>query len=287
MAVNHNALKFAFQGARGAFSHRAGVLYAQRENLRQLVEPVPCQTFVEIFEQVQNRQCDFGVIPLENSSVGSIAANYDLLWSHEVSLMGEYNLPVHHQLLTLPGSRLENITQVYSHPVALDQCRNFFAAHPQLTPVSYFDTSGAAAYVKQEGNSGTAAIAGEFAAREYDLEILCRDIEDYPGNCTRFGIIGAETAGSDTLAAPYKMSCVAELAHQPGSLARLLSALAATSVNLTKIESRPIPESPFEYRFFMDMELTDSGSDTMVVAALAENCQQHRVLGRYRPANLL
>lgn len=289
MAVN-SCFKFAFQGVRGAFSHRAGLLFAQQSGSGNKVEAIPCETFVQIFEQVQSKQCGYGVIPLENSSVGSIVANYDLLWSHPLSLIGEFNLPVHHQLIGLPGTKLETLTQVYSHPVALDQCRKFFAQHPQLQPVSYFDTSGSVAYVKEQGNPNMAAIASDFAAAEYEMEILVKDIEDYAGNCTRFGIITADTVTSLPTDTPYKLSCVAELAHQPGSLAKLLSALADAHVNLTKIESRPIPESPaekiFQYRFFIDIELNNSNSDEMVVAALTDNCQQHRVLGRYLPAAL-
>jgi prephenate dehydratase len=292
-------LKIGFQGARGAFSHRAGQIFGEQitnsSKLPSKIEFVPLHSFAEVFASVVKDECDFGAIPLENSSVGSIVANYDLLWKNNVVIDAEIMLPVQHQLLGFSGAKIEELESVYSHPVALDQCRKFFASMPNITPISYWDTSGAAFFVRDSGNPRCAAIASEFAAAESGLAILKHNIEDHAGNNTRFGIIRADsgvhilgiknngktTANALSLAGPYKVSCAAEIAHRPGSLASLLSALAEIGANLTKIESRPIPEAPWHYRFFLDVELKSSAREEEFVHALAMNSEAFKVLGRY------
>jgi prephenate dehydratase len=297
MSLTEN-LKIGFQGARGAFSHRAGVIFA--DQLEKNSEPpakvefVPLQGFTEVFDSVSNGTCAFGVIPLENSSVGSIVANYDLLWNKDVLIEAEIMLPVQHQLLGFPNAKLEELESVYSHPVALDQCRVLLKSLPGVKAISYWDTSGAAFYVKECGNPRIAAIASEFAAKETGLTILKANVEDHVGNNTRFGVIrkdsyvngsknnGKTNARTESASEPYKLSCAAEIAHKPGSLAKLLTALADIGANLTKIESRPIPETPWHYRFFLDMELKSGDHDEKIMAALADTCRAHKILGRYK-----
>jgi prephenate dehydratase len=301
-------LKIGFQGTRGAFSHRAGELFAEQviSDLGSAIqlEFVPLQSFIDVFAKVANEECDFGVVPLENSSVGSIVANYDLLWSNDVRIDAEVMLPVQHHLLGFSGTDIDSLEAVYSHPVALDQCRNLFSALPGLKAISYWDTSSAAIYVKNTGNSCLAAIASEFAAKENGLDILKANIEDYPGNSTRFGVIchasalplqhlnnnghdnggsGARVVNSSLHAVtPLKVSCAAEIAHRPGALAKLLNILMEIGANLTKIESRPIPETPWRYRFFLDMELRASDQRDQISKILSANTESFRIFGFYQ-----
>jgi len=279
--------KFAFQGAVGAFSHSAGRLFASRLGNAKHAVFQPCRSFDEVFERVVSGASAFGIIPLENSSIGSIAANFDLLWSKEIALVGEVSMAIHHQLIGLPDSDLAKLTDVYSHPAALDQCRKFFDRSPHLRPVAFFDTSGAALFVKEKNDPTSAAIASDIAARENGLTILEWDIEDYKENRTRFGIIANLDFNPDSPREipdpPYKISCVAELPHQPGSLATLLQRLASLNINLTKIESRPIPEAAWHYRFFVDMELDTPAKDAHVVRILKTSCESYKILGRYSP----
>ena len=274
----------AFQGAPGAFSHRAALLYAEQHLGDGDAQVVPCEAFAGIFEALADGRACFGVVPLENSTIGSIVANYDLLWEHDVCMVGEVVTTIHHQLLGLAGAEIKGLREVYSHPAALEQCRRFFAGCPWLKPVAFFDTSGAARHVAARKDATMAAIAGEFAMREYGLSLLQSNIEDSPHNRTRFGVIANAGAPDDALPEPpYKISAAVELPHSPGSLSRLLSSLAAQSVNLTKIESRPIADAPWHYRFFVDMELDDLRKDEHVVKALADCTERFKLIGRYMP----
>ena len=300
MSVNEN-LKIGFQGARGAFSHRAGEIFAEQvsKNSKSAgkVEFVPLQAFTEVFDTVVGGECAFGVVPLENSSVGSIVANYDLLWNKDVLIEAEIMLPVQHQLLGFPNAKVEELEIIYSHPVALDQCRILLNSLPSVKAISYWDTSGAAFFVKESANPRMAAIASEFAAKETGLTVLKANVEDHVGNNTRFGIIrkdsyvpgsknngktASESGKAENSSEPYKLSCAAEIAHKPGSLAKLLTALADIGANLTKIESRPIPETPWHYRFFLDMELNSASYDDKIMAALSDSCRAYKILGRYK-----
>lgn len=285
-------LKIAFQGCRGAFSHKAVQLFAHDVELDS-AEAVSCESFSEVFDRLLKGECDFGVLPLENSSVGSIVANYDLLWRQPVVMVGEVYLPVHHNLLGFPGTDPKSITEIYSHPVALEQCRKLLASLPNARAVSFWDTGGSAFHVQETGNPHFAAIASELAAQETGLAILEKNIEDHGGNNTRFGVITVlqERKGSargsvqrklaGALTAPYKISCAVELAHEPGSLAALLTRLSLIGVNLTKIESRPIPETPWHYRFFLDIEISHTEQCDPVIEEIESQTQNHKIFGRY------
>ncbi len=277
---------FSFQGVPGAFSHKAGLLFAEGLVGLGKAEFVPCETFADVFAQVIHGQCQYGVLPLENSSIGSIVSNYDLLWMHPVAVTGEVVIPIHHHLLGLPGATTAAVKEVYSHPAALEQCRRFLGQMSTMTPSAYFDTSGAAQYVRQRNDLTVAAIAGDLASKEYKLSILQENIEDFPLNQTRFGIIALANGDLELPercpAIPYKFSCAVTLDHKSGSLAHLLTCVASLGINLTKIESRPIPETPWHYRFFVDMELDRVDQDGAVIVVLKDNTNSYKVLGRYR-----
>ena len=282
MTSQTDAIRLAYQGVPGAFSHRAGYLFAQTAKDEDSPEFLPCETFAEVFEQVLGRRASYGVVPLENSTIGSIVANYDLLWAHEVFIVGEVSMPIHHHLLGIEGAAVGDIREVFSHPAALEQCSRFFEASKHLRAVAHFDTSGAARHVSALKNPAFAAIAGEFAASEYGLTVLKSNIEDYPYNCTRFGVITDPAHAGPCPQPPYKISCAVELPHTPGSLALLLTRIAGLDINLTKIESRPIPEAPWHYRFFIDMEFDGQDQDECAVKVLKDTTEIYRLLGRYK-----
>ncbi len=212
---------------------------------------------------------------------------------------------MHHQLIGFAATRIEDLEVVFSHPAALDQCRKLFKDYPNLSARVHWDTSGSVIHVKESGNKAWAAIAGELAAREYGMTILSRDIEDYPLNATRFALIAAvrngalphpmvrverecspKQANSELFSASktYKECFAVELAHEVGALARLLNALADVGANLTKIESRPIGESPWHYHFFMDIEISSASMENELTAALKASSVRYKPLGRYFPA---
>jgi prephenate dehydratase len=285
-------MKIAFQGARGAFSHRATQLFAQQMGAMDTLEPLSCKSFDEAFAKVVSGEADFAALPLENSSVGTIVANYDLLSSSAVCIVSELYVPVHHNVLGIETANVAELKEIYSHPVALDQCRQFLASLPNARAVAYWDTSGAAFHVKELNSTCVAAIASDYAAEETGLQILQSRVEDHQGNRTRFGIITAEDPGTGSAELKsiavqliegldkYKLSCTVELEHKPGSLARLLGALARCEANLTKIESRPIPQTPWHYRFFLEIQL-DHRLDSAVLESLDRFTIKNKVFGRY------
>ncbi|MBC7997755.1 MAG: hypothetical protein IAF58_07420 [Leptolyngbya sp.] len=291
-------LQLAFQGAPGAFSHRAGQVFVEENGLSEQAKYVPCRSFDEVFASVLAGRCALGVVPVENTSIGSIVANYDLLQRHNVEMVGEVFIPIHHHLIGFEGTPIKSLTAVFSHPAALDQCKVFLKSCPALKPSAYWDTSGAALHVSSSTNRKNAAIASEFAAKEANLAILKRNVEDHEGNSTRFSIITVNSKSKETSVQvderiaelmektasnfPLKMSCVAELPHKPGSLAHLLNGLSDQKANLTKIESRPIPDTPFHYRFFLDFEVDSAETEKNVVASLQERSESVKLLGHYR-----
>lgn len=272
-------VKIAFQGALGAFSHQAAKKFTAA--LGQQSEFVPCQTFGEVFQNVVSGGTEYGAIPLENSSIGSILANYDLLWTHDAIIISEYFLPVHHALIGHPDAELKEITAVYSHPAALDQCRGLFQNHPQMAARVHWDTSGAVVFVRDSRDRSIAAIAGEASATEHGMHVLMSNIEDFTHNATRFGLITKAGSSQAKVTAPYKVSIAAELQHKPGSLSDLLNRFAKIGANLTKIESRPIGESPWHYRFFLDMEVADDGMESRIKQELEAVSGNYKILGEY------
>lgn len=273
-----NVTAIAFLGNIGSFSHQAATVFSQSLAISQPVF-LPCSSFSEIFEKVDSGESNYGVIPLENSSMGTISINYDLFWLHSVAIFQELFLSIHHHLLATANAKLESIRDVYSHPAALEQCRKLFKQYPHMKSIPYWDTSASALLVKEKSDPHIAAIAGKTAAIKHGLLILLSNIEDYAHNSTRFGLITKHLANDLTL--PHKLSLAVELPHKPGSLARFLTAIAEADVNLTKCESRPIPEIPWHYRFFIDMEIVNAKQDETISKLCRETIQRTKILGRY------
>lgn len=238
--------KVAFQGERGAYSE-----VAARQLLGKNITPVPCETFESLFEKVERRRADLGVIPIENSLVGSIHKNYDLLLEHKLNVIGEVQLRVSHALIAPAKVSFKKVTKVYSHPMALEQCRKFFKRHNGIAPISYYDTAGAVKMLAESGLTNSAAIASPFAAQIHRMKILKQAIEDENHNYTRFLLLSRNTIN---FIGKAKTSIVFSLKSEPGALFKALSVFALRSIDLTKIESRPSRKQAWQYYFYVDFE---------------------------------
>ncbi|HEX6070539.1 MAG TPA: prephenate dehydratase [Longimicrobiaceae bacterium] len=242
----------AFQGELGAFSEEAVHRF-----FGEGVSPVPRRGFAEVGQAVASREVDFGLLPIENSLAGSVVGSYDVLSAGDLEVVGEVVTPIHHCLLGVPGTRLDEIAHVLSHPVALAQCQRFLQAHPAMEAVVFYDTAGAAREVATERQREKAAIAGRGAAERYGLDVLASDIEDRHDNQTRFLVVARPgerpSAAQAHGVGPMKSALLVETRNTPGALVRLLVPFADRGINLSKIESRPGTE-PWSYRFFIEVE---------------------------------
>lgn len=262
----------AFQGERGAYSEEAaGALVSGAAAL-------PCATLREVFDAVASGRAAAGVVPVENSQAGSINETYDLLLAHALYITGECDLRVRHCLLALPGQAVGDLREVHSHPQALAQCDEFLRAHGLLA-VPASDTAGSAKMIAERALSGAGAIAGRQAARIYGLEILAEGVETNPHNYTKFLSIAQVPAPRGGAA---KTSIVFTTQNVPGALHRALGVFAARAINLTKLESRPRREVPWEYVFYVDFEgHQDDPEAARALRELAAVCTFVRVLGSY------
>jgi prephenate dehydratase len=275
-------MKIAIQGEPGAFSHEAAL------RLVPGAEIVPCALSAEVFAALDTGAADAAAIPIENSLAGSVLEHFDLLLKHDVKVVEETLVRIRHNLIAIPGASIAEIDRVYSHPVALAQCRRFLAAHPAMKAMAFYDTAGSVKQLMELGERNVAAIASEAAAATYGAEILARDIEDNPENYTRFFLVRrareAETGQESTDQESNKMSIAFTLENRPGSLVAALSALSAMGTNLTKIESRPVQGKPWEYIFYVDCQIGSSAEGARALEALDAHCGMVKELGRYREA---
>ncbi|HKW40024.1 MAG TPA: prephenate dehydratase [Gemmatimonadales bacterium] len=263
----------AIQGEAGSFSHAAAL-----EALGPDVRLVPCASFEDLFRAVATGGAARGVVPIENSLAGSVHENYDLLGRHPLHVVAETQVRVRHCLIARPGTALDAVRRVASHPVALAQCRAFFAAHPEVVPVAAYDTAGSVRDLMARRLAADAAIAAALAAELYGAAVLQEGLEDHAENYTRFLVIGREPA---PLERARKSSLVFTLPNVPGSLHRALGAFAVRGLDLTKIESRPIVGRPWEYAFYLDVLGDPSGEVAAALAELRAFAPELRVLGTY------
>jgi chorismate mutase/prephenate dehydratase len=238
-------VKIAFQGERGAYSESAVYAFFGKK-----AEVKPCRDFKDVFESVEKQETQFGVVPIENSLEGSVNQTYDLFLKYDLKVRGEVIVKIDHCLIGNPGTRLEAVKAVYSHPQALAQCRNFLEQlGRELIPT--YDTAGSVKMLKEKGLKDAAAVASERAAELYGMKVLARDIADNPENYTRFFVLSKEDSpvtGKD------KTSIIFSAAHAPGSLYHALGEFASRKINLSKIESRPTKQTAWEYNFYLDFE---------------------------------
>jgi 3-deoxy-7-phosphoheptulonate synthase len=270
-------LKVAFQGERGAFSENALLRY-----FPEGAAGVPHAEFRDVFEAVLAGQVSFGIIPVENTLTGSIHQNYDLLLQYpDLRIVGEKIIRIVHHLIGLPGSTLEGVRRVYSHPQALSQCALFLERFPAWEKVPFYDTAGAVAFIAREGRPEQAAIASLQAARAYGMKVLKEGIETNVQNYTRFVIIAREEAAP--AGGGNKASLVFATANSPGSLFQALRVLAERSINMVKLESRPIAGKPWEELFYVDVALPEAEEPfRLALEELKGVTEGLRILGIYR-----
>ncbi|MGA3187940.1 MAG: prephenate dehydratase [Bryobacteraceae bacterium] len=278
-------MRVAFQGELGAFSQQA-----IRQLLGARAEPVPYQRFDEVFAALRGKKVVAAVLPIENTLHGSVHENYDLLLRYDFEITAETSVRIVHNLIAPPGVTFERVRKAYSHPVALNQCLDFFRRHKRVERVTFYDTAGSVKMIMKERPADAAAIASELAAKIYGGKILRREIEDDRQNFTRFFLLEPPGSKPRTLRGeaknPWKTSLVFSTKNIPGALFKALSALALRDLNLVKIESRPLRGKPWEYLFYLD--LLGRSSDPVVQKALGhleELADFLRVLGTYRAAS--
>jgi len=271
----------AFQGERGAFSEEAA-----RRLLGRRVKVLPCQRFEDVFRSLSEKKVHAAVVAIENTLHGSVHENYDHLLNHQLPIVAETNIRIVHNLIAAPGVTFREIRRVFSHPVAINQCLRFFAAHPHIERVPFYDTAGSVKMIMEQGLTDAAGIASVLAAENYGAHILKRSIEDDRRNFTRFFLLRRpEFAVKMTHArgrGPWKTSVVFTTRNTPGALFRSLAAFALRDLNLTKIESRPLRGKPWEYLFYLDFigHIDDPVSQN-AIGHLKEVADFWRVLGCY------
>ncbi|NCB91528.1 MAG: prephenate dehydratase [Clostridia bacterium] len=266
--------KVVFQGVEGAYSFTA-----MHSFFGEAIESFNVETWRDAMEAIRSGEADYAVLPIENSTAGIVADIYDLLVEYHHSIVGEQIIHVDHALMGLKNSSLEDIKTVYSHPQALAQCQKFLDGHPEWKSEEFLNTAMAAKKIKDDGDMSQAAIASPYAAQCFGLQILKPHIFSSAQNSTRFIIVSrkemyVEGAG--------KISVCFEIPHESGSLYDILSHFIYNDLNMTKIESRPIPEKNWEYRFFVDFEgnLNDSGVKNALFG-IREEASNLRILGNY------
>ncbi|AFG38669.1 prephenate dehydratase [Spirochaeta africana] len=267
----------AFQGERGAYSEAAMRRYFGESE----AEPLPCASFHDVFVSVLNHRVRYGIIPLENSLAGSVHENYDhFLQFRDIKIIGEVQIRIEHALIVPPGSRLEQIRRVYSHPQGLAQCSRFLQQFPAWERIPFYDTAGSVQHIAEAGDPSQAAIAGAAAAEVYGMAVVREGIENNPLNFTRFAVIAR--ADEQEPAEASKASMVFSTPDTPGALLRCMSILAQHGLNLKKIESRPIFGKPWQYRFYVDVEVAPGGEQlAAALAALPQEAEDVRLIGRY------
>ena len=266
-------MRIAYQGEPGAFSEAAARLVEQDADL------TPRRTFEEVFDITEAAAVDCGIVPIENSIGGSIHRNYDLLLEHKLSIVGEIELPVIHHLLAVPGADLPGLRRVYSHPQALAQCERFLRTMAGVEVIATYDTAGSAKMVADAGRRDAAAIASERAGELFGLVPIASSIQDFDDNITRFLVVGSRRFDGRP---PDKTTIVFSLPNEPGSLFKALSVFALRGIDLTKLESRPIPGRPWEYLFYADLSSAhDALACGRALAHLSEFAPMMRTLGSY------
>lgn len=263
-----------FFGETGSYTEQA-----MKDYFGTFIKSYSSNTFKNVMDAVQNKEADYGVLPIENSSTGGIQDIYDLLTNYDNYIIGEHFLKIEQALVGLPGSTIDCLKRVYSHPQGLLQCASFFDTHPDIKAIPYHSTSASAKKILESNDTECAAIASRQAADYYGLTILKEKLNDENTNSTRFIILANKSL---YLSNANKVSICFELPHESGTLYNMLSHFIYNNLNLTKIESRPIQGRPWEYRFFVDFEgnLTDPGVKNAIYG-IQEEAVSLKILGNF------
>jgi prephenate dehydratase len=270
----------AIQGVKGSFHHIVTQQYFENP-----VEHIECMTFDRVVDSLITEECDAAIMALENSIAGSIIPNYALIDKYNLHIVGEHYLDIQHNLMALPNQNIDNITEVYSHPMALLQCKEFFKKHPHIKLVEDKDTAEVAQRIQEKQLKGIAAIASVSAAEIFQLNILAHSIQTIKHNETRFVIVkrtNSEFSENEINKASVKF----EANHKRGSLATILNVLSDCKLNLTKIQSLPIVETPWKYAFFVDVTFEDFEDFKKAKSIIDIIGEGLKVLGEYKNAKL-
>ena len=268
-----NVDKLAYAGVEGCYAYQAA-----KRSFSQ-VQMVSVNSFEDVFAALESGTCDFGIVPIENSSSGSLFDVYGMLMDYGHYIAAETFLKIDHNLMAKPGTKIENITKIYSHPQAFLQCEGYLRQMGDVQQIPCYNTAAGAFDIARSGELGCAAIASSYAARLYGLEILAEHINDNPDNYTRFAVITKDFLISNKAS---HVSIAFSLSHESGSLYHTLSIFACNNLNLVKIQSRPYPSSKFKYWFFAEFEgrLTAPGMDN-ALEFLRKETENFIIFGNY------
>lgn len=274
------SIKVGYQGKHGTFSEIAVLNYFKGQD----IEPIGFTNFKDIFDACDAEEIDYALLPVENTTTGIISRTYDLFKYHHVFAVGEINVPIREDLIVVPGTKIEEIEEVYSHPEALSQCQKFFTNHNYMQAIAYQDTAKSVEYIKECNLHSKAALGSKRAAEYYEMESLLSSVQDNQSNITRFLCVTRKAIVSEEA---NKISLMLILKHQPGELYHILGILAKYNINLLKLESRPIPGQIFHYCFYIDFEgnLNDEATKDCL-RVIEEYSEQVQVLGCYKAATV-
>lgn len=265
--------RIAIQGIQGAFHEIAAFQFFGTE-----IETIQCDKFKMVFDAVKSGKADYGIVAIENTIAGSILSNYIMLRDSKVKIIGELSLHITQNLMALPGTKINEITEVYSHPIAIQQSSDFFTKFPNIKLIEWSDTASSAKKIAEEKLEKTGAIASKEAAKLYGLEIVAAEIETHKMNYTRFLVIQQKAIVSDL---HNKASICFELGHTPGSLVDVLTVFKNAEINLTKIQSLPILGKPYQYYFYIDLEWSDKKRYDSALSTVLKLVSNLSVLGEY------
>lgn len=269
-------MKVGYQGNHGTYSEIAALTYFEGVEF----EPVGFRNFPSLFEALDQKEIDYALIPVENTTTGIISRTYDRFRDYNIYAVGEINVPITEDLVVCPGTTVDEIEEVYSHPEALSQCGRFFAEHPGCRSMAYQDTAAAVAYVRQCNDHKKAALASWRAAEYYGMESLLKSVQDSTRNMTRFLVMShTESVAGDA----DKISMMFILRNHSGALYNVLGILAKNGIDIVRLESRPIPDTPFQYMFYVDFKGNIRNREIRnVIHELDVRCEYTKVFGCYK-----
>ncbi|WP_074408495.1 MULTISPECIES: prephenate dehydratase [Aquimarina] len=272
--------KVAIQGIKGSYHHGVAQAYFGED-----IDVNECMSFQEVVHSLEHNKSTDAVMAIENSIAGSIIPNYAYIDEHDLTIRGEYFLPIHHCLMALDGQEISDVKEVYSHPMALLQCKEFFRAQPHIKLIEDADTADVAKRIHEQQLEGVAAVAGETAANIYQLNILAKEIQTIKSNSTRFFILNTEEESNSEKKDINKASLKFLTDHKKGSLATVLNVMSDCGLNLTKIQSLPIISMPWKYSFFVDVTFMDYDDYAKAMSILKIMALELKVLGEYKNQN--
>ncbi len=272
-----NIKRIAIQGFKASFHEIAAYKFFGNN-----IELIMCDSFRSLFNKIDAKEANYGVVAIENTVAGTLIPNYAFLRNSDVKVIGEVYLQIQQNLLALPGQKIEDISEVHSHPMAILQCDEFFEAYPRIKLIESADTALSAAHIRENNLKGMGAIASVAAAEAYNLEILKEGIETNKKNFTRFLVIQDTRNSHLDIINPDKASLCFHLAHRTGSLASVLMSLSENKINLTKIQSLPLIGREWEYFFHLDVEFDDYATFINAMDDIKPDIHELKILGEYK-----